>query len=954
MNSLSRTLIVCLCLTGLFSCNSSTTPTTQVSPGLPQAPQKDYTKELQRLLEAARAAEPEIAALRKSHFEISESLTLPATKDRPEAINWKERFLKFRGEELKTYEQRSQDSPEAKSLATKFLGQCIDASVRSDSPANQIEALASAVITTGSQDPMVETYAYLVRSFPQEPAPVVELRKKTEALSQRVTPDDRGLNYDVQLRRLLIQLDNWTLDGLEKTSSMEQVEHIRQLTESLVRFLERASAAEHYCVAWSYTEYYSDVLTAGQKQAFYRRVVQSEKAADWYKALAGAKILVAEGWEARGTGVSSTVSEEGWKVLQEKLVDARQLALLSWKLGPETPQPAAQMEHLVGAGADDEWGLRQWLQVAVHTKFDHEEAYTYYTNYMLPQWGGSDRALLQFARECVETGRLETRVPQLGLGQLWNQNFTHGMRTSVMRTEDARATVSLFAEQALIAIQKKEQLWVNVDDWNEAILAWLVEAGNYPLAKNWLDNCGAPFDKQGMARAGGRLDRSQQLIAACTGPASDVAIPLVASLYGEKIPDAADLPQLREKIADLKAKDPGELTGQLCHEMETIVGQYETFESGAWTDFRFTPDMAGWQRMLADQWAVVDEQTLTMTSSGSSYVYPVARFRPPYMVEVEVQAFDPQGKTLNSAAYLMAGFEWSGDSWNGDMVHIGVNPDLRDAYGTVNHHLIGFSYPQTTSRHIRIKVWPEEAECSIEGAIANQAAAAGHVMTRVAIGTHALKNDPTAYRFHNFRIRKLPYEAPIPVPVEEMDTYGQRVIDFDPTEPEGYEYQYSGHMYENNIPEAVATLEKGIQKVRRPGEMYTHLAELYLRTGRVKEAWKASHDAQKYSSSPYHHAVRVMLLACAEDSAIRDPKAALEGVALTMSDRTWQGALAQSLAQAANQQMDAAKVSLETASKLAERHPNGQTEIARYSEMIHRGEVPVIKEQTPESAPAAP
>jgi hypothetical protein len=916
---------------------------------------------LTRLLEASRAAESEIAALRKSHFEISESLALPAAKDRAGAVDWKARTRSFRQPEVALYEQRTQDPPEAKSLATKFLKLCIEAAFSGNANDKELETLASAVITTGSKDPMIEAYAYLMRPFPKDVVLITEFRKKSEELSQRLAEEDRGLNYEVQMRRLLIELDQLDRDGLEKTNSNEQVEHLRQFTESMVRMIERASEPENHCQAWLHTEYYSKVFSKGQKQAFYRRVVQSEKTADWYKALAAASLLVDEGWEARNSRNAENASEDGWKVFRQKIAQARSMALLAWKIQPETPQPATLMESVVGSGAEDDWGLRQWFQVAVHARFDHEAAYLTYKSFMQPQWGGSDRELLSFARECIASGRLDTRVPEMGLSQLWDLNYRHGMKSSVMRTEDARAAVSQYAEQALHAIEKKELIWTNLDLWNEPILQWLVEAGNYPLAQKWFNGCNVPFYKLGTAQSGGSLDRCQQIIAACTGPASDIAEPLVARIYGGKPLEPGELPELREKITALKSKDTSELTGALCHEMEIVIGQHETFESGAWTPLKFNPEMAGWQRIVSDQWAVIDEQTLTMQSSEASYVYPVARFQPPYMVEVEVQFFDPEGKTPNSAAALMTGFEWMTENWYGNAAIMKLTPNLIDAHATIGGMRGMVSYPAGPSRHLRIKVWPEEVECTVAGSITNQGQSLGQFMTRVALGVPPHEVGPTAYRFHNLRIRKLPYEAVIPIPEKEMDTYGQRVIDFDPTEPEGYVYQHSGHMYNNNIPAAIKTLETAVQKVARKGEMYANLTELYFQSGRYQDAWNASLESPKHSIAAMSHAYRVMLLACSDDPNIRNPQAALENVESARPDWFWQGALAKSLAEAANGEMDAAKASMETAVQMAAERGNGRKEVAKFAEIIRRGEVPILKEggisppeTSAEAAPATP
>lgn len=950
MRFLPRVLVVCLLLVPITGCSED--PDTPIVSKIPKAPQRDYDKELTRLLEASRAAEPEIAALRKSHFEISESLALPAAKDRQGAVDWKARTRSFRQPEVALYEQRSQDPPEAKALATKFLKLCIEASVLGNAPAKELEALASAVITTGSKDPMIEAYAYLMRPFPEDVKLIAELQVQTQKLAEGLSEEDRGLNYEVQIRRFLLQLDTLNREGFAKTDLMTQADHMRQFTESMLRFIERVSEPEHYCSAWLHFEYYTRILMEGQKQAICRRIVQSEKTADWYKALAAAQILTDEGWDARGEGTSDQVSEDGWNVLRKKQAEARSLALLAWKIRPETPQPATLMEYLVGSGAEDEWGLRQWFQVAVHARFDHEESYTRFRHFMQPQWGGSDRELLSFARECIETARLDTRVPQMGLSLLWDLNIKNGMKGTIMRTEDTRAAVSLYAEKVLLAIEKGEYLWTNVSVWQESILQWLVESGNYPLAQKWLASMKEPFEEQAVAEAGGSLNRCKQVIAACTGPASEAAVPLVARIYGTKPIEPEELPALRAQLASLKSKDTSELTAALCHEIEIVFGQLESFETGAWTSLKFSPEMSGWQRIVAENWSAVDEQTLTMQSSGTSYVYPVARFEPPYMVDVEVQLLDPEGKTPNSPAFVFTGFEWAADPWQAESAYVGVNPGLNDAYARIGPNIRGYLYPPANSRHVRIKVWPEEVESTIDGSITNQGPTMGRFMTRIALGADPLKNEPTAYRFHNLRIRKLPYEPVIPVPAEDMDTYGQKVIDFDPSEPEGYIYQYQGHMSENQILKAIQTLETGVQKVARSGDMYAYLTDLYFRTGRYQDAWKACQLAPKYSNADFTVAYKVMLLACSEDPAIRNPQAALQAVPSANPDRIWRGALAQALAEAANGNMVAAKASLEGAAALAQ-DSLGRKEVAKYLAIIQRGEVPVLKEGDT-SPPEAP
>src|SRR5690606_38511765 len=71
----------------------------------------------------------------------------------------------------------------------------------------------------------------------------------------------------------------------------------------------------------------------------------------------------------------------------------------------------------LGWGDDDDspalHNPRYWFEQAVKARPEHANAYTKYAWGLLLRWGGSIRAELAFARECLETQRFDTNIPHV-------------------------------------------------------------------------------------------------------------------------------------------------------------------------------------------------------------------------------------------------------------------------------------------------------------------------------------------------------------------------------------------------------------------------------------------------------------------------------------------------------------------------------------------------------------
>jgi WD40 repeat protein len=132
----------------------------------------------------------------------------------------------------------------------------------------------------------------------------------------------------------------------------------------------------------------------------------------WIKNMVAAREHQRAAWRARGHGFAGSVTPEGWEGFQAHMERARVLLLEAWKLHPELPHAATDLISVTTAiGGIANETPRFWLDQAVKAQFDYSTPYSYFTNSLLPRWGGSHQEMLAFARECLATERFDTEVP---------------------------------------------------------------------------------------------------------------------------------------------------------------------------------------------------------------------------------------------------------------------------------------------------------------------------------------------------------------------------------------------------------------------------------------------------------------------------------------------------------------------------------------------------------------
>jgi hypothetical protein len=117
--------------------------------------------------------------------------------------------------------------------------------------------------------------------------------------------------------------------------------------------------------------------------------------------IALAESYVSYAWDARGTGVSDSVSDSGWKLFGERIAQARSILDGIAATDRKSPDWFVAMQ-LVAQGQS--WDLPEetaLFQQAIALEPGYQYYYRVFANYLLPQWHGEDRDASRFAEEAA-------------------------------------------------------------------------------------------------------------------------------------------------------------------------------------------------------------------------------------------------------------------------------------------------------------------------------------------------------------------------------------------------------------------------------------------------------------------------------------------------------------------------------------------------------------------------
>jgi hypothetical protein len=116
-------------------------------------------------------------------------------------------------------------------------------------------------------------------------------------------------------------------------------------------------------------------------------------------------------WDARGGGWASSVTDQGWELMRQRLLKAQNALEQAWQLDPTNYWAANEMidvELGQGQGRDR---MELWFNRAMDVYPDDYAACSAKLNYLEPKWFGSEQAMIDFGRQCLAQANWRARIP---------------------------------------------------------------------------------------------------------------------------------------------------------------------------------------------------------------------------------------------------------------------------------------------------------------------------------------------------------------------------------------------------------------------------------------------------------------------------------------------------------------------------------------------------------------
>ncbi len=117
--------------------------------------------------------------------------------------------------------------------------------------------------------------------------------------------------------------------------------------------------------------------------------------------LAKGRAYLTYAWQARGTGYANTVSDDGWKLMRERLQIAAEALEAAWKINPTDPAICLEMMRVELGESKGRDRLETWFQRGMKLAPASYDICYQKLEYLRPRWYGSMKEMVSFGRECT-------------------------------------------------------------------------------------------------------------------------------------------------------------------------------------------------------------------------------------------------------------------------------------------------------------------------------------------------------------------------------------------------------------------------------------------------------------------------------------------------------------------------------------------------------------------------
>ncbi|MEI6503998.1 MAG: hypothetical protein WCP21_23545, partial [Armatimonadota bacterium] len=270
----------------------------------------------------------------------------------------------------------------------------------------------------------------------------------------------------------------------------------------------------------------------------------------------------------------------------EYLQKARVYFEQAYKAHPEYPEACTYMIDIVKGLNPPGESERTWFDRAVAGQFDFMNAYYRMLGALHPWWGGSREAQLTFAKECLDTGRFDTKVPMMYQEIVFDVSGRED-ETRIWSDPEVWTNLQRYYEGAVAYNQQADPAQVKVLTTLYALMAW--RCGHSDVARTQLVALNGELDKATFDSVWGeRAELFVGSLYAQTGPNKDRV------RQAEKLFDDRQIPQALAAYQELlKVEQDKRVRFFLQDRLQTLSWE-KVYDAGQWVSLKPTPDLVGW------------------------------------------------------------------------------------------------------------------------------------------------------------------------------------------------------------------------------------------------------------------------------------------------------------------------------------------------------------------------
>jgi hypothetical protein len=310
---------------------------------------------------------------------------------------------------LSAYERNGRKSPKWDAQARAFLSKlAASAGQRRDSDPAELDRLIKDVQAAGCEDPLVR---YMILRNTQDPYHAHE--KGTNQWVEAATDLDASSYHQYWKFFAFARASEALKSTSPRTNSPAVVKFRGDTSKRLIDLVKDYTLPTSVMFEAVHSWLLSDLGEAPKLRAWTYEHVEPALLQGWgdtaeAQLIRGA-FYIKYAWDARGAGWASTVNDDGWKLMDQRLKISRECLERAWLIKP-MEEIAVKMLTVELGDSTGRKGMERWFDNAMQlnpASYDACDAKLYW---LMPKWHGSAKEVIAFGREC-----LSNRVGQIPL-----------------------------------------------------------------------------------------------------------------------------------------------------------------------------------------------------------------------------------------------------------------------------------------------------------------------------------------------------------------------------------------------------------------------------------------------------------------------------------------------------------------------------------------------------------